>query len=993
MKLLFILGLVAFGSAATTSRPSTCSEKGKKLIYHYEATGRQSVIGTQPPNGSLLFDFTVEVIVSGDSPVAILKIVNANIMSTVPTRPMGKQYQLTEDLMNYSLPFKMTGGRVIRLFPDPHDPEEIINIKRGIISMLQVEVSPTDGKRFIEETDVLGKCKTELTQSTLNNEISILKTKDTTRCEGRPIYTTLDTTMNPEAKFLSGLSAGSFKLNLQRELLYAQVSQQEVISPLSKEPGQIMSILMQTLELTGSHESYECIPESDLKTRDEGSLVFDFSRSVRPEDMETAEAAMLIINKLPELTAQQIPEIFLQLIETMRHLNRMELQELNDTFADYKKVDVDVLSSDIKASKVARDIMDKHSFFLDALAYVGTEPALDLIVELASGSEGSFLSFTRKTELAWSIAAVPIHDMNACKLLNYSLELAERNRIYQAPTLALGTVMYKVLEIPNQQCQEEIASATRFLVSKLNESINMIPTNFDLQNDTEDNKPVKKYWERVVHTIKALGNSGVKKTIKAVLRVLREKKLLTEARTAAVYALKRVIRRNPFQVQDIAMNVFFNTLENEEVRIAAFTIVMDLLNSPFNIMMGWRQRQLMIKLTAEPNSYVKSYVCSYLRAVERSSDPSLFRLRYIVFAYAKPIGLLQTCAAEDKGYFSSKADLGFMSLADCPLAKSLPQDVMGFGFSSGVVFTPPISPKAPASWLPRSGSIKLQARAFGYEADLLELGARGTGIERLIQHLFGPAGYFRRGTREMDVSGLPRHVTQERMIVDIPQENISASGFIKLLGNEIGWNHVEQGNIMRALYTNSPQLNILRETLTNAFFTEFEFGKLREIIQMSLEYVRYLTNGKLPLYHGKTNITKSVRIVNVKHSIPTILGIPLNLTVLTAGYMKLDAEVEVCYHNEAPIRSLWEDKCQDRVEATGYVHPKFSLMSQAEVVLDAYEIQPKLVFRGNANSEFRQRVKAVLHSDYNANIQLLEMPEMKNASLLNASETTLLDAS
>jgi hypothetical protein len=108
---------------------------------------------------------------------------------------MGKQYQLTEDLMNYSLPFKMTGGRVIRLFPDPHDPEEIINIKRGIISMLQVEVSPTDGKRFIEETDVLGKCKTELTQSTLNNEISILKTKDTTRCEGRPIYTTLDTTM------------------------------------------------------------------------------------------------------------------------------------------------------------------------------------------------------------------------------------------------------------------------------------------------------------------------------------------------------------------------------------------------------------------------------------------------------------------------------------------------------------------------------------------------------------------------------------------------------------------------------------------------------------------------------------------------------------------------------------------------------------------------------------------------------------------------------
>ena len=63
----------------------------------------------------------------------------------------------------------------------------------------------------------------------------------------------------------------------------------------------------------------------------------------------------------------------------------------------------------------------------------------------------------------------------------------------------------------------------------------------------------------------------------------------------------------------------------------------------------------------------------------------------------------------------------YFGAADCPLAKSLPRDVMGFGFSSGVVFTPPISPKAPASWLPRSGNIKLHARAFGYEADLLEV--------------------------------------------------------------------------------------------------------------------------------------------------------------------------------------------------------------------------------------------------------------------------------
>ena len=86
--------------------------------------------------------------------------------------------------------------------------------------------------------------------------------------------------------------------------------------------------------------------------------MFNFSRSARPEDKATAEAVMLIINKLPELPAQQIPEIFLNLIETMRHLNREELQKLNDTFAKYKKVDA--LSSDVNASNAARDIMDKQ---------------------------------------------------------------------------------------------------------------------------------------------------------------------------------------------------------------------------------------------------------------------------------------------------------------------------------------------------------------------------------------------------------------------------------------------------------------------------------------------------------------------------------------------------------------------------------------------------------------------------------------------------------
>lgn len=160
------------------------------------------------------------------------------------------------------------------------------------------------------------------------------------------------------------------------------------------------------------------------------------------------------------------------------------------------------------------------------------------------------------------------------------------------------------------------------------------------------------------------------------------------------------------------------------------------------------------------------------------------------------------------------------------------------------------------------------------------------------------------------------------MIVDIPQENISASGFLKVLGNEIAWNHVEQGNIMRALYHNSPELHLLRKTITDATFDRFNFPTLRSILYKSFDYVRYLASGKLPIYHGKANLTKTVRMFDIKRSIPTILGLPLNLSVSAAGHMKLDAEAEVCYKNDAPLASmLWAD-CNDKIEAEGYIHPK-----------------------------------------------------------------------
>lgn len=82
---------------------------------------------------------------------AFYKIVETDIMPASQPSLAGKKYKLMQDLQQYTLPFELKDGRVGKLFPHPDEREEILNIKRGVVSMLQVEVAESSGKRIIEE--------------------------------------------------------------------------------------------------------------------------------------------------------------------------------------------------------------------------------------------------------------------------------------------------------------------------------------------------------------------------------------------------------------------------------------------------------------------------------------------------------------------------------------------------------------------------------------------------------------------------------------------------------------------------------------------------------------------------------------------------------------------------------------------------------------------------------------------------------------------------
>ena len=93
-----------------------------------------------------------------------------------------QEFQIAPESAKYArglqaqdLIFQTSKGRVTKLFPAAGEAVHVLNIKRGILSTLQLQI---DAK---EEVDVNGYCKVEVSQT----DKIIIKKKDLSQCVKR----------------------------------------------------------------------------------------------------------------------------------------------------------------------------------------------------------------------------------------------------------------------------------------------------------------------------------------------------------------------------------------------------------------------------------------------------------------------------------------------------------------------------------------------------------------------------------------------------------------------------------------------------------------------------------------------------------------------------------------------------------------------------------------------------------------------------------------
>jgi hypothetical protein len=826
--------------------------------------------------------------------------------------------------MKWPLLFDKINGQIADIYPDSRENDLTLNLKRGIVSAFQVgKLSGEDNIRVINEVDVLGECETEIIESHLEDETEIFKRRKTEKCKGRPKHTIIPQSQNQEAQFAYGSTTATYRLNKEGQILLAELVQNEELAPLTKEAGHILTSINQTLWLVRTEAGCEQPRLLENRVATSLPLTYNVETVYNPDGQLIVKR---VIEDIVKANPKDIPQLFIELISAVQTLDVNKLRKIQSTLPD-----------------------SELSVFLDALPFIYTEAALELIVELTHPDYP--LSQPRKTALTLSLAAAPVDFVNPCVLLRYAQVLAQNRGNCESSTLMLGTVINRVREYNPRICNSEVDMAIEYLTTKADKNIKSLPPDYNpleipnhAQNKTE--------WEQALHAIKALGNAGVPKSITVLKTYIYDNRLLTEGRTAAINALQRIAKKSPLKVRELTVQLYRTHTLEDEIRIAAFTTYME--SALYGSSPTYQMRQVLEQVAREKEtSEVQSYICSYLKSLRQTQDPIYRKLRSTLFYYERWTNALKTCDNVGHSFFSSHSFLWYKSIAD--VIKPLSRDTMGASLSLDYISTD-------ASRIPRSAKGKLRAHLLGYDLNILEVGIRTTGIEKLLcSMLLGSEGYLRLGSLADEAYDF---------LCGTHNEKTSVSFYLKAMEDEVLWKNFQP-------HTNLSQIDTVRNGIINFFA---KAGSLQRELSSLIEL---LSTGQYPLYSKTVHIDKTAGVLNIRRAIPTIVGMPLNLTVAAAGHVELNLSTEMKYINDQPIWSALGYDTEEMVEACAKINPKLSVAAKVEVLLDDYQYKPKLVFFANASSNFSQSISAKLYSNYTTNIIIHKMPE-DETMLLNA---------
>uniref|UniRef100_A0A668A1Y2 Uncharacterized protein n=1 Tax=Myripristis murdjan TaxID=586833 RepID=A0A668A1Y2_9TELE len=570
-------------------------------VYKYEAF----LMGGLPEEGLARAGVKVssKVFISAVAPdTFLLKLVDPELFEYSgiwPKDPFIPATKLTSALAAQLLTpikFEYANGVVGKVFAPAGVSATVLNVYRGILNVLQLNIKKTLNVYELQEPGTQGVCKTHyvIREDANGEHIHLTKTKDLNHCQDRIFkdiglaYTERCAECEAKGKALKGAAAYNYVLKPAATgavILEATVTELIQFSPFNILNGAAQMEAKQVLTFLEVEKTLVEPIRAEYVHR--GSLQYEFATELLQTPIQlmrisNAEAQIVeILNHVVTFNVATVhedaPLKFIELIQLLRVARFESIEALWAQFHNRPAY--------------------RH-WMLSAVPAIGSHVALKFIKEKFVAGE---LKLAEAAEALLASVQMVTADLEAIKLVE---GLAFNHKIQANPVLreivmlGYGTMVAKYCA-ENPTCPAELVRPIHELAIEA---------------------VAKGEFEELVILLKVLGNAGHPGSLKTIMKLLpgfgsAAASLPMRIQIDAILALRNIAKKEPRMIQDLAVQLFMDKALHPELRMVAAVVLFE-TKLPMGLVTALADAVL-----KEKNLQVASFVYSYMKAMTKNTAP------------------------------------------------------------------------------------------------------------------------------------------------------------------------------------------------------------------------------------------------------------------------------------------------------------------------------------------------------------------------------------
>ncbi|XP_056125714.1 vitellogenin-like [Rhinichthys klamathensis goyatoka] len=668
-----------------------------------------------------------------------------------PKDPFVPATKLTSALaaqLQIPIKFEYVNGVVGKVFAPAGVSPTVLNLHRGILNIIQLNLKKTQNIYELQEDGVQGVCRTHyvINEDTKANHIIVTKSKDLNHCQERVMkdvglaYTERCTECTKRVKSLIETASYNYIMKPSAAgVLIAEATVEEVhqFSPFNEIHGAAQMEAKQTLTFVEIEKTPVVPVKADYLAR--GSLQYEFSTEILQTPiqlMKISDAPAQITEVLKHLVENNVamvhddaPHKFLELIQLLRAAT---LENIEAIWAQFKDKPV------------------YRRWLLDALPAVGTPVIVKFIKEKFLAGELTIHEFIQALVVALQMVTADLDTIQLTASLAMHEKIATIPALREVVMLGYGSMIAKhCIAVPT--CPSELLKP-----------IHDIATEAISKNDIPE----------ITLALKVLGNAGHPASLKTIMKLLpglrtAATSLPLKVQVDAILALRNIAKKEHKLVQPVALQLVLDRALHPEVRMVACIVLFEAKPSVALV------SNLAGALKTETNMHVASFAYSHMKSLTRITAPDMAS---VAGAANVAIKLMSRKLDRLSFRFSRAIQLDFYHT---PL-------MIGAAGSAYMI-------NDAATILPRAVVAKARAYLAGAAADVLEIGVRTEGIQEVL--LKSPAA-------DESVDRITRIKRTLRALTnwkDFPTNQPLASAYVKLLGQEVAYFNIDKTIIEEAI--------------------------------------------------------------------------------------------------------------------------------------------------------------------------------------------------